>query len=279
MKRVRCLAYCLGLLSIPYSMTHAQDEPPVSSQAQIVIQTDGGDGSDGPRVMSFQAIGSSDGALEVIPAFGGGLSFGGGNSTSLLSDDQIRRELELADEQLKQIEEIQKEMQREIADQVKQMHSEGGAFNINAMQEHMKEIRSQAASRIDDVLLPHQSQRLSQLRRHMRMRSEGDIEALSSGELAKELQLTDAQVERLKERAQEIEKELKEEIRQLQIKAKEKLFKELTPVQQKKLKELLGETFVYQHEDPAKRLRSLRKRIQESEAEKSDKESDKEKKD
>jgi hypothetical protein len=199
-----------------------------------------------------------------------GMGFGMGNAPieSLLMDSQIQSELELVDDQLERIRQIQKEMQEEISKEVKEMNLSDGGFDpqrLQSMQSVMRAIRSEGESRINDVLLPHQTQRLQQLRRHLRMKSQGNGDALLNGELAEALDISEEQAQRIKEKAEKLEKELAAEIRKLQLEAKEELFKELTPAQQEKLKDLLGENFVYEQQNPRPRARNRFTRGRDSE--------------
>lgn len=228
------------------------DGPPNIVQQGTIIVAEQDESGGAPRVMAFSALGGGEMPL-MVGSPGMGFGMASAPLESLLMDQQIQSELELVDEQMEQIREIQKEMQEAISKEVQGLNISQGGFDperMKAMRDVMQSIRGDAEGRINDVLLPHQTQRLDQLRRHLRMRSQGNGEALISGEIAKELDLSEAQIERIKKKAEELEKELAEEIRKLQMEAKEELFKELTPAQQDKLKELLGDNFVYQQANP-----------------------------
>jgi Spy/CpxP family protein refolding chaperone len=67
--------------------------------------------------------------------------------------------------------------------------------------------------------------------------------ALTTGELAETLNLTDSQREKLEERAAEVQEELQQKIRQLHVEARNKLFEVLTAEQRAKLDTLIGDQF------------------------------------
>lgn len=260
-----CRAFSFLAVGLLCMSAIAQEEPPQQDesiqQSAIVIAAEA-DETGVPRVMSFSTIGGEAPMMLAAPGFGLGMGMGDASINSLLNDNQIRTELELVDSQLEQIREIEKEMREEISSQMRGVPFSNGSVDreaIQSMQTSMQAIQTATEKRINDVLLPHQVQRLEQLRRHLRMRNRGDAETLTDGELAEALDLSDAQVERIKERAKEIEKELAEEIRKLKVEAKEELFEELTPEQREKLKELLGDTFIYEQPDPRTIRRSFRR--------------------
>ncbi len=81
------------------------------------------------------------------------------------------------------------------------------------------------------VLLPHQFDRLKQIDLQTQIQHRG-ASALTSGDIAKTLNLTDEQREKLEKRAAEVQEELQTKIRQLQADARKKMLDVLTPEQQ-----------------------------------------------
>lgn len=110
-------------------------------------------------------------------------------------------------------------------------------------QERLKALRDQLAKDVDNVLLPHQKKRLEEIRLRMKMKQRGTSGSLVDTELAKTLDIGDAQKERIRRRAAEVQKELEEKIAKLREDAREEILNELTPEQQGKLKDLLGAEF------------------------------------
>ena len=121
-------------------------------------------------------------------------------------------------------------------------------------------MQAEAQKQIEEVLLPQQRDRLRQVARHVEMQRGGDSAGLLQGKLAEELGITPAQKARLEEKAKQIETELAEEIVRLKSQARKDLIAELTPEQQKKLQELLGDGFDYQPTDWRQRLRQVERR-------------------
>lgn len=110
-------------------------------------------------------------------------------------------------------------------------------------QERIKELRDQLAKEVDQVLLPHQKKRLEEIRLRMKMKMRGTSGSLVDTELAKTLDINDAQKERIRRRAAEVQQNLEEKIAKLREEAREEILSELTPEQQGKLKDLLGMEF------------------------------------
>ncbi|HJQ78482.1 MAG TPA: hypothetical protein VJ828_00935, partial [Lacipirellulaceae bacterium] len=117
------------------------------------------------------------------------------------------------------------------------------------IRERMEDVNADAEKRLKKVLLPHQFDRLKQIDVQMRVQQQG-AEALTSGALAETLDLTEAQRERLEERAAEVEQELQEKIGQLRIEARNKLLDVLTAQQRAKLESLMGDDFAATDQAP-----------------------------
>lgn len=109
--------------------------------------------------------------------------------------------------------------------------------------ERLKEFRDELAKEIDNILLPHQRRRLDEISLRMKMKQRGTSGSLVDTELAKTLSIDDAQKERIRRRAAEVQKELEEKIAKLREEAREEILDELTPAQQRQLKDLLGSDF------------------------------------
>jgi len=109
--------------------------------------------------------------------------------------------------------------------------------------ERLKEFRDELAKEIDNILLPHQRRRLDEISLRMKMKQRGTSGSLVDTELAKTLSIDDAQKEQIRRRAAEVQKELEEKIAKLREEAREEILDELTPAQQRQLKDLLGSDF------------------------------------
>jgi Spy/CpxP family protein refolding chaperone len=97
-------------------------------------------------------------------------------------------------------------------------------------------------ARLKKELLPHQFERLKQIDVQSRIQQRG-AGALTSGELAEALDLTDEQREKLEQRAAEVQEELQEKIAKLRIEARNKMLDVLTPEQRAKLESMMGDAF------------------------------------
>ena len=182
------------------------------------------------------------------PGGPGGL-FGGGGMLGLLQQREVQREIELNDDQSDELralegtlrEEIRNEMQgmfqgmRELSDAERQSRFE----EIRARAE---EIRKDAEARVQQVLLPHQFERIKQIDLQARIQR-GGAAALSEGELAETLGLSEAQRDQLRERAEQVEQEMQQKIAQLRTDARNQLLEVLTTEQRAQLNAMMGTEF------------------------------------
>jgi Spy/CpxP family protein refolding chaperone len=106
----------------------------------------------------------------------------------------------------------------------------------------MESLNADLEKRLKKVLLPHQFDRLKQIDLQSRLQQRGAA-ALTTGELAEALNLTEEQRKKLEQRAEEVQQELREQIRQLQIEARNKIFDVLTTEQRAKLESMMGDQF------------------------------------
>jgi Spy/CpxP family protein refolding chaperone len=189
---------------------------------------------------------------ESIFAQGGGFrgGFGGGGGVvGLLYRDDVRQDLQLVDEQQEKVDELTDEIRTQLQDEMREMFrgmqdlsDEERQQRFETIGQRMEEVNKDAEKRLKKVLLPHQFDRLKQIDVQMRVQQQGTA-ALTSGELAETLDLTNAQRERLEERAAEVERELQEKISQLRIEARNKMLDVLTAAQRAKLESLMGDDF------------------------------------
>lgn len=184
----------------------------------------------------------------------------------MLRNKSIREELELADDQFKQMQEFnsqqQKEMQSLTRDLLKGIGN-GGQLNVDPdllknLQEKMRTRGEQSKKQLEEMLLPHQVTRLKQIAYQRNMENNGSANALTNGELAEELQLTDEQKKQLREKSATINKRLEDEIAKLRAEAKEELFSVLSEDQRDKLRHLIGKEFKSEKGSPLDRLESIR---------------------
>ena len=106
----------------------------------------------------------------------------------------------------------------------------------------MQELNADTEKQLGKILLPHQLERLKQIDLQTKVRYRG-ASALTGGDVAKALNLTDEQREKLEKRAAEVQEELQTKIKQLQADARKKMLDVLTPDQQAQLDKLMGQQF------------------------------------
>jgi len=96
------------------------------------------------------------------------------------------------------------------------------------------------------ILLPKQIERLKQISVQSQLnRGGGTVFALSNGDLAKELGITDDQKEALQKASETADAEMQEKMTKLRDEARQKILSVLTADQQAKLKKLTGEPITF----------------------------------
>ncbi len=178
--------------------------------------------------------------LAVLGGPGGmGGFFGGGMSDiMILTREDVQKELELVDDQIEQLVKLRDNNDmREMFGQIRDLPQEERAAK---MREVMEASQAKIKKSLSEILLPHQAERLKQLTMQWQMRGGGGLAA--SEDVAKELGISDDQREKLRTKARELERVLRKKLL-------EDLLKELTPEQQAKYKELVGEPFEFQQDD------------------------------
>jgi Spy/CpxP family protein refolding chaperone len=187
------------------------------------------------------------------PGFGGpggpGGFFGGGGTLGLIVRDEVQQELQLVDEQKDKVRGISEEMRNKARDQMQDVFRQMRDLSDDERRAKFGEIRTKmealtadSEKQLEKVLLPHQLDRLKQIDLQTKMRYRG-ASALTSGDVAKALNLTDEQREKLEKRAAEVQEELQTKIRQLQVDARKKMLDVLTPDQQAQLEKMMGQQF------------------------------------
>jgi hypothetical protein len=163
--------------------------------------------------------------------------------------DEVQQELQLVDEQQEKVQAAADDMRNRMQEELRDLFSQMRDLSDEERQERFDEIRKRVESlnadlekRLKKVLLPHQFDRLKQIDLQVRLQQRGAA-ALTTGELAETLNLTESQREKLEQRAEEIQQELREQIRQLQVEARNKILDVLTAEQRAKIESLMGEQF------------------------------------
>jgi Spy/CpxP family protein refolding chaperone len=189
--------------------------------------------------------------------FGGpGGPFGGGGLLGLATRDDVQQELQLVDEQKDKVRAISDDMQtktreemRGLFDQLRDLSAEERRAKFGEIRAKFEAINSEMEKKLDGVLLPHQLERLKQIDLQNKIRQRG-ASALTSGDVADALKLTDDQRDKLEKRAAEVQDELQTKIRELQADARKKMIDVLTPDQQAQLQKLMGDNFDLKDQAP-----------------------------
>ncbi len=256
------MAICLGIGTVAFQSAHSQDVQNV-------------------EVFSFGTAIAGDeagGKTQVAVGGPGGISFASGpiiggspfgvdpNNRSalfnLLSNDSIRRELQLKDEQVSGVQKIMQETQKRLTEIVRTNLAAGNPNPGAGIRETMAESRKQAEAAIEEILLPEQLTRVRQLAYQIEIAQLGLGESLVSGRLGKEIDVHEDQKQHLTDKAAAIEAEARLAIAKIRAAARDKLLAELAPEQRKKAEELLGPHFEYEEPSLAKTIRQRMKQVE-----------------
>ena len=166
--------------------------------------------------------------------------FKAGSSTfGMLSNEKVRDEIEMIDQQYQELQQANARIQKRVAEEIR-----GLDFSRpTTMTTRIRGIRNRAQKELEELLLPHQVERLRQLHNRSRLRSQGLVDLLTEAPIREELEISSDQEEELRKEEAKLEAELQEKIRQLRKEAREQLLGKLKPGQEKKAKQLLGEEF------------------------------------
>ena len=269
-KTLAVAGICFGGFSSAH--VSAQDESPAVGEEVMEIQMAVDDESGaGPIVISSSRMSFSDdpnGGESSFQIFtggdiGGSWLPGGGSGTldplSLLSNKDVREELELVGDQLDKFQAAQKSLREQISEKAKSLA--GGKLDPSQMGEIAKEIaelQKGSQAKLESMLLPHQLERLRQVALQVQMKRRGAANTLVSDKVAEELGIDAAQKKRIEERQKELTKELAQRMEELKKEIRGKLLDELTSEQKTKLEELSGDNFDYK---PNNIQDQIRKRI------------------
>jgi len=216
------------------------------------------------RTMIRTVLGFSLVALLVSPAFaqqgrGGFGMMGGGGLSGLIGNASVQKELKLDDTQLEKAKDFAAKAREKGAENRSKLEGLEGEELRNKRAELTKEANEHALKAFGEFLKPEQIARLKQINNQIR-----GVQAFSDAEIAKKLNLTDAQKTEIQAIGQESFSKFGE-IRQAHegdnegmMKAMTELRKEtltkaeakLNDEQQKTWKELLGAPFEYKRDPP-----------------------------
>lgn len=189
--------------------------------------------------------------------FGGGFGgFGGGGNDGgmgLLRDENVQKDLELVDEQKTKLTALAEKVREDMRAQfqgfdfgsLRDLSEEERTAKFAEMREKSQKVVTAAQSELDQILLPHQKERLKQITVQSQLRRQDTSEALTSGALAEQLGITDEQKEKLRAKQEEVQASIREKFEKIRQEAQNDLFSVLTPEQQAKLKSMIGSPITF----------------------------------
>jgi Spy/CpxP family protein refolding chaperone len=200
-------------------------------------------------LMAQPPAGGPQGGGPGGPPGGPGNFFGGGGIAGILQMPEVQKEVELTDDQKTELgklrDEVREQMRTQMQDSFNGMRDMSDAdrqARFEQIRTQMETIRKDVEGKLQKVLLPNQFDRLKQIDLQSRIQREGAT-ALSQGELADQLGLTDAQREQLQQKSEQVQQDLQAKIRQLRLDARSQLLEVLTAEQRTKLEALMGTQF------------------------------------
>ncbi len=162
-----------------------------------------------------------------------------GSTLGMLSDKNIRQEIEMVDGQYEDLKRVNSQVQKRMAEQIR-----GFDFkNSSDLVERMRSMRDQAQEDLNSVLLPHQIERLRQIRMQSQLRRRSLVDILTSDPVKSDLEITDRQSQELRQAEREIEEDLRKQIAKLRERARDRLLSKLNRAQKDQVEEMIGESF------------------------------------
>lgn len=184
----------------------------------------------------------------------GGFGGGGGGLVGVLSREEVRKELELLPDQVEDLQKLGEGRRGRMGEMFSGLRDiEDREERMAKFREIMEKAQKEIEKDVSKILLPHQMKRAKQLSFQLSLRGGGTGRALMGGPLADELGISESQREKLREKAEKLEQELRQKRAELRAKAQEELLKELTPQQQTKFKDMVGDPFEFQFQRPQPR--------------------------
>ena len=169
----------------------------------------------------------------------------------LLSSPSIQKDLELVDEQKQRIEMMNAEYGDTMVEAMKQLRN--GSLSGKAYTENLIELKAKQAVELENLILPHQVQRLRQIRTQTYLGRAGLAGGLLNKKIANPLSITDEQKLELKKLKKEFNERMKKTIAKLNDEHKKEILNVLSSEQKDKLTDLVGDKLVAQKPDSNQR--------------------------
>lgn len=180
----------------------------------------------------------------------GASSFSVPDTFNLMSDPSIQQDLALLDTQREKVWDLQAEFGGQMVEANTSLHD--GTLTVEEYKTMLMARKVAYQSRLENLMLPHQLKRLTQISVQEHIKKSGTANAISSQLVADKLRITDGQKEELVRRSKEVKEKLRKEIARLRAEAKRELLSVLTTEQQEQLTELVGEKYTPRKEDFSK---------------------------
>jgi hypothetical protein len=168
---------------------------------------------------------------------------------ALAQQQEVQQEIELSEDQQAQLQTLGDTIRSEVRDQMQGMFQglrdlsdEERQAKFAEIRTKFEEINKDAEARLQNVLMPHQLDRLKQIDLQSRIQR-GGAAALTEGELADTLGLSESQRDQIRQKSEEVQKDLEDRISQLRTDARNQLLEVLTPDQRAKLESMMGAEF------------------------------------
>ncbi|MFM7073871.1 MAG: hypothetical protein ACKO38_18965 [Planctomycetota bacterium] len=184
--------------------------------------------------------------------FGGGL--GGGwvpqDDLGLLALEQYHDDLGLIPEQKDRLAIVRRDLQDQRTKAFADIRKMEPAKIAEVAKQTETRLKEESQRKVQEILLPHQVERLKQMRVQLQMRNRG-ASALAGGELANTLGLTDDQKKRLADKQREAELELRRKVDELRKQLVKDIVQDvLTADQRESLAKLVGTELQAKSVDP-----------------------------
>lgn len=169
----------------------------------------------------------------------------------LLRKPMVQEELELVDDQIEKIKKIDEDMRTSMREMVKSGRQKFSGMSNDERREAWSAIKDrikvhyvQFMPEVDKVLLPNQVQRLAEIKMQTTIHRTGGLTSETGSEAVKDqLNITDEQLEAMKEKAIEVRKTLEAKYLKLRTEAEAEVLSVLDDEQRAKYNEMMGNTF------------------------------------
>ena len=171
---------------------------------------------------------------------GGGRQRGDTSAAQLLRSSNVKSELDLSEDQVEQVDEMLNDRGGMDRDALRaEFEGLSNEERIEKFREMREEQTTSQQKKLEEILLPHQMERLEQIVFQYATRN-----GASSNAFVKALDLNPDQVESLKEAASKMNEELAKEVAELRKEKMDEMLKaELTSSQYRKYQELTGDPY------------------------------------